>query len=73
MSVIDHQRYNGISVVTLTKPQFPQTPVTIAVICRSLSSSMSVFLNRVARVLDQKQIHILMEDFNVNTLDREAN
>ena len=51
VSVIDHQRYNGILVLTLIKPQFPQTPVTVAVICRFLSSSMSIFLSRVAREL----------------------
>ena len=44
VSVTDHQRYEGISVVTLIRPQFSQTPVTIAVIYRSLYSSMSIFL-----------------------------
>ena len=44
VSVTDHQRYEGISVVTLIRPQFSQTPVTIAVIYRSLCSSMSIFL-----------------------------
>lgn len=54
VSVIDHQRYDCISVVTLIKPQFTQTLVTIAVIYRSTSSFMSVFLDRIARVLYQK-------------------
>ena len=54
VSVIDHQRYDCISVVTLIKPQFTQILVTIAVIYRSTSSFMSVFLDRIARVLYQK-------------------
>ena len=73
VSVIDHQRCDGISVVTLIKSHLSQTPVTIAVIYRSPSGSISIFLKRVARVLEQNQIHILMGDFNVDTLNHEVN
>ena len=34
---------------------------------------MSIYLTRVARVLDKKQIHILMGNFNVDALDHGAN
>ena len=34
---------------------------------------MSIFLNRGVRVFDQKHIDILMEDFNGDALDHEAN
>ena len=34
---------------------------------------MSIYLTRVARVLDKKQIHILMGNFNVDVLDHGAN
>ena len=57
----------------LTKPQFYKIPVTIIVIYRSPSISISIFFNRVARVLNQKQIHILIGDFDDDALDHKAN
>ena len=33
---------------------------------------MSIFLDRVSRILDQKETHILMGDFNVDAVDHEG-
>ena len=61
MYVIGHQIYDDISIVTRKKPKFTNFQVA------------PFFLNTVATVLDQKQIHIFVGDFDVDALDHEAN
>ena len=46
VSVLDHEDHNTISMIAVTKPQFYEYPITIALVYRSTNSPIASFLDQ---------------------------
>ena len=69
VSVLDH---NAISIIAITKPQFYEYQITIALVYRSPNSSIASFLDQVVYFTNAKTIDILLGDFNIDAFDGDA-
>ena len=69
VSVLDH---NAISIIAITKPQFYEYQITIALVFRSPNSSIASFLDQVVYFTNAKTIDILLGDFNIDAFDGDA-
>ena len=72
ISILAHQKYDGLSLITIIKPSFSIHRVKVMLLYRSPSSSQSVFYRRFAALLQSNQVDILLGDFNIDALDDAA-
>ena len=64
--------HNAISIIAITKPQFYEYQITIALVFRSPNSSIASFLDQVVYFTNAKTIDILLGDFNIDAFDGDA-
>ena len=71
-SVLDHEDHNAISIIAITKPQFYEYPITIALVYRSPNNPIARFLNQLVYFTNARTIDILLGDFNIDAFDGDA-
>ena len=69
---MDHENHNVISILVITKPQFYEYPVTIALVYRSPNSPIASFLDQLVYFTNARTIDILVRDFNIDVFDGDA-
>ena len=70
--VLDHKDHNAISIIAITKPQFYEYPITIALVYRSPNNPIARFLNQLVYFTNARTIDILLGDFNIDAFDGDA-
>ena len=68
ISILNHVRLNGISVMQFQKSTFADQPINLAVVYRSPSSSQVDFVNYLTDIVEENKVDILLGDFNIIAL-----
>ena len=64
--------HNAISIIAITKPQFYEYPITIALVYRSPNNPIARFLDQLVYFTNARTIDILLRDFNIDAFDGNA-
>ena len=72
VSLLTYEDHNGISIFTVTKSQFYEYPITVALVYRSPNTPVAGFLDRLIYFTNARKIDILLGDFNVDAFDSDA-
>ena len=72
VSILDHEDHNAISIIVITKPQFYEYPITIALVYRSPNCPIASFLDQLVYFTNARTIDILLGDFNIDAFDGDA-
>ena len=72
VSVLDHEDHNAISIIAITKPQFYEYAITIALVYRPPNSPIASFLDSLVYFTNARTIDILLGDFNIDAFDGDA-
>ena len=67
ISIINHVKLDGISVIQFQKSSFDMESVNMAVVYRSPNTSKNEFIFNLAGVIEDYNINILLGDFNINS------
>jgi len=68
VSVIEHEKHEGMSILTIRKPSFADISIKIALIYRQPNSTLRTFYEVIQAVVE-RQIDILLGDFNIDAFD----
>ena len=69
----NHEKWDGISIVTFTKPQFSQCSLAMAVLYMIPHATVSHFLTTLSIIIENKKIDMVMVDINIDGFDDDLN
>lgn len=69
IKIYDHQKFHGIFIVKVHKSTFSNIVIGIALLYRKHSSTLSYFYKTLTILNDNKDINIILGDFNVDAID----
>ena len=70
--VLEHKIYDGISIVTVKKPDFFPGAINLLLVYRPPNTSVVTFLDNIRTFITENTIHIVLGDFNINALDDQC-
>ena len=68
MTILWNEDFNGISIFTRKKQQFSNTPISIALICRSPKLPLSEFIDCLQNLVG-RNIDFFLSDFNIDAFE----
>ena len=72
VSVLDHEDHNAITVIVITKSQFYEYPIAIALVYRSPNIPITSYLDQLVYFTNARRIDVLLRDFNIDAFDGDA-
>lgn len=69
VSLEEHVKLNGTSLITFKKSEFRQRSIKLALIYRQPSHSVNQFYDTLIHLTQSHSVDILLGDFNINALD----
>ena len=68
ISILDHEHHPALSVVTVLKKSFVESPFIILLLYRKISQPLETFFDYLQYFLEANTVHFVVGDFNIDAL-----
>ena len=70
--LLTYEDHSGISILTVTKPQFYEYPITVALVYQSPNTPVKSFLDQLTYFINARKTDLLRGYFNIDASDSDA-